>query len=251
MASSNTRVFRNRLLAALTPADLARLAPHLVPITVPRRDKLELPNRRIETVYFLESGIASVVAASEPDTEVEIGIIGDEGMTGGAILHGSDRSPYSTYMQVGGDAHQIEAAILRDAAEASATLRTIFLRFSQAFLLQISQTAICNARATIEERLARWLLMAHDRLHSDEIPLTHEFLSLMMGARRPGVTEAINILSRKGLLSGGRGVITITDRPGLESRAGQYYGVPEKEYDRLLEKRTRGAVPTAPKTALA
>ena len=149
------RDFRNRLLGALAPADLARLTPHLVPIALPRRHKLELPNRRIETIYFLESGIASVVASSsDPQTEVEIGIIGNEGMTGAAILHGSDRSPYATYMQLGGDGHQIEAAIVQRAAEESIALRNIFLRFSQVFLLQISQTAICNARATIEERLA-------------------------------------------------------------------------------------------------
>jgi CRP-like cAMP-binding protein len=234
MSSSNTTLFRNQLLTALAADDLARLEPHLRPVSLPRRTKLELPNRRIETVYFLESGIASVVSSSDPGAEVEIGIIGDEGVTGGAILHGSDRSPFSTYMQVAGDGHQIDAAVLQAAAEASASLRTILLRSSQIFLLQVSQTAICNARATIEQRLARWLLMAHDRLHSNEIHLTHEFLSMMMGARRPGVTEAINILARKGLLSGGRGVITILDRPALEGHAGSYYGLPEKEHDRLL-----------------
>jgi CRP-like cAMP-binding protein len=234
MATQKAGEFQNRLLGALTPGDLGLLSPHLENISLPRRTKLEIPNRKIQTVTFLESGIASVVASSDPQTEVEIGIIGDEGVTGLPVLHGGDRSPYSTYMQVGGEGQQIAADILRHAMEKSATLRNVLLRFSQTFLVQTTQTAICNARATIETRLARWLLMAQDRVHSDEIPLTHEFLSLMMGARRPGVTEALHALGEKGLVQGERGLIRILDRPGLETRAGSYYGLPEKEYDRLL-----------------
>jgi CRP-like cAMP-binding protein len=226
--------FQNRLLSALPAVDIALLSDHLEMVSLPRRTKLEIPNRKIRTITFLESGIASVVASSDPQTEVEIGIIGDEGVTGIAVLHGGDRSPYSTYMQVGGEGNQIDADIVRQAMDKSINLRTILLRFSQTFLVQATQTAICNARATIETRLARWLLMAQDRVHSDEIPLTHEFLSLMMGARRPGVTEALHALGEKDLVQGERGLIRILDRPGLETRAGFYYGLPEKEYDRLL-----------------
>lgn len=227
--------FQNRLLSALPADDVALLSDHFDMVPLPRRTKLEIPNRKIRTITFLESGIASVVAASDPKTEVEIGIIGDEGVTGLAVLHGDDRSPYSTYMQVGGEGNQIDADIVRQAMDKSANLRTTLLRFSQTFLVQTTQTAICNARATIETRLARWLLMAQDRVHSDEIPLTHEFLSLMMGARRPGVTEALHALGEKGLVQGERGLIRILDRAGLETRAGSYYGLPEKEYDRLLQ----------------
>jgi CRP-like cAMP-binding protein len=110
----------------------------------------------------------------------------------------------------------------------------LFLNFTLTFLLQVSETAVANARARIEERLSRWLLMAGDRVGDDEIMLTHEFLSLMMGARRPGVTEAIHALTRKGLIATRRGVISLLNRPGLIKHAGRYYGLPEAEYRRLI-----------------
>jgi CRP-like cAMP-binding protein len=164
---------------------------------------------------------------------VEVGIIGREGMTGLAVLNGSDRSPYSTFMQVGGAGHRMSAHTLRRLLEHTG-LRSAFSRWAQAFMIQATQTTVANARATIEERLARWLLMSHDRVDGDELALTHEFLSLMMGAGRPGVTEAVHALSRKGLIRGGRGMIVILDRDGLLERAGSFYGTPESEYERLL-----------------
>lgn len=199
-----------------------------------RSAKLEFPNRRIEHIYFLDSGMASVVSL-QGKTTVEVGIIGREGVTGLPVINGNDRSPYSTFIQVAGEARRMPADTFRGLLD-HAPLRRLFSRWAQAFMIQTTQTAVANARATIEERLARWLLMAHDRSDNDEIALTHEFLSLMMGAGRPGVTEAMHALAKKGLVRGERGTIFVLDRDGLIERAGPYYGVPEAEYDRLLPR---------------
>ena len=201
-------------------------------LELPRRRQLEIPNKKIEQIYFLESGIASVVSSS--GKEVEVGIIGREGMTGLATLHLTDRSPYSVYMQIEGTGQCVDADVIREAVERSADCRRVFLAFAQTFMIQTTETAVSNARATVEERLARWLLMAQDRLQGEEIPLTHEFLSLMMAARRPGVTEASHELARKGLIINKRGKLFVIDREGLKERAGIFYGVPEQEHERLL-----------------
>jgi CRP-like cAMP-binding protein len=230
-----TSRIRNLLLAALPEGEFERLEKHLRPVDLPRRKQLELSSKPIRQVYFPESGITSIVAeGGKKDTQVEIGIIGREGVTGLPILLGDDRFPYSSYMQVGGAGHMLEAEVLQELMQRSAESQRLFLNFAQTFLLQVSETAVANARARIEERLSRWLLMAGDRVGDDEINLTHEFLSLMMGARRPGVTEAMHALTKKGLIATRRGVISLQDRAGLIKHAGRYYGLPEAEYRRLI-----------------
>ena len=191
---------RNRLLAALSPADLALLQPHLNNLAVAVRHEIERPNRRIETVYFMDAGIASVVAVQADKTEVEVGLVGPEGMTGTAVILGGDQSPHSTYIQVAGEAQRIKADELRKAMRSSGTLNSLLLKYVQVFNVQTTHTAIANARAHIDRRLARWILMAHDRTGDKTLPLTHEFLSLMLGVRRPGVTEALQSLSRQKLI---------------------------------------------------
>ena len=238
MAASDSKHYRNLLLAALPPQDIKRLSSQLELVELPRRTQLEWPNRKIETVYFPESGIVSIVATGGPGAHVEIGIIGREGMTGVAILHRTDQFPYSSYMQVSGRGYAIKVGVLRDAMKRSAECQRVLGNFAQALTLQIAETAVANARANVEERLARWLLMAQDRVGGDTIPLTHEFLSLMMAARRSGVTEAIHSLADQGLVSHKRGLITVINRARLEERAGRYYGVSEKEYRRLLGRQT-------------
>jgi CRP-like cAMP-binding protein len=198
------------------------------------RHVCEEPNRTIRHVYFMEEGIASVVAVSKDDKQIEVGVIGPEGMTGIAVVMGNHRSPHSTYIQAAGQAQRITVPNLRGAMEASDTLQPILLRFAQVFMTQTAHTAIANGRATVEERLARWILMAHDRLEGDELPLTHEFLSLMLGVRRAGVTTAVHDLQSKGLIRAQRGKITIIDRDGVEKFAGAYYGTPEAEWQRLM-----------------
>jgi CRP-like cAMP-binding protein len=233
-SSPSSSSARNRLLAALSKDDRERLQPHLEPIDLEIRKVLEQPNKRIDGVYFLDHGIASVVAVQAKETKVEIGLIGREGMTGLAVVLGNHRSPHSTYIQAAGRGQRIAAAELRKALAASATLQTLLMKFAQAFMVQTAHTAIANARARLDQRLARWLLMAHDRLDGNALPLTHEFLALMLGVRRAGVTETLNALESQKLIESARGRIVVRDRKGIERRAGGSYGVPEAEYRRLI-----------------
>jgi CRP-like cAMP-binding protein len=200
---------------------------------LPRRTQIEVPNRPIEQIYFLESGIISIVAVA-PGSEIEVGVIGREGASGLSIIHSDDRGPYSAYMQVAGSGHCVDAEIFAEFMQRNIASRNLFLRWARAFMLQTSETAAANARATILERLARWLLMAHDRVGTNQIPLTHEFLAMMMGVRRPGVTEACHGLARLGLIDSRRGAIVVADHEGLQQFAGRFYGVFENEYARLL-----------------
>jgi CRP-like cAMP-binding protein len=224
----------NRLLASLGNDDFDLLEPHLKSVSLELRKSLERPNRRIETVYFPEAGFASVVAIHPNGKEAEVGLIGREGMTGLPIVLGDDRSPHATYIQAPGKGRCIAAAELRQATQASPSLRDSLLKFVQAFGVQTTHTAVCNVQSRLDVRLARWLLMAHDRIGEDTLPITHEFLSMMLGVRRPGVTEALHALREQGLIAYGRGLITVHDRKGMERKAGAVYGVPEAEYRRLI-----------------
>jgi CRP-like cAMP-binding protein len=225
---------RNRLLAALSPADFSRLEPQLEPIPLPVRACLAEPNRSIEHVYFLEQGIASVVASTPQGRRIEVGIIGREGLTGLPVLLGTERSPHACFVQTAGSGLRIQADALRRALGASSALHQHLLRFVQAFLVQMGQTALANGSHVIEERLARWLLMCHDRVDGDRLSTTHEFLSLMLGVRRAGVTVALRVLEERGLIATKRGQVTVLDRAGLEGVAGDSYGLCEAEYERLI-----------------
>jgi CRP-like cAMP-binding protein len=201
------------------------------------RQRLESANRKIDCVYFLSGGLASVVAVSRRDRrQAEIGMIGYEGMTGLAVLHGAGQSPHDTFMQVEGRGHSIEADRLSALLRERPSIAASFLRFAHVFEVQTALTALANAEGSIEERLARWLLMSHDRLTADILKMTHEFLALMLGARRPGVTIALQRLEARGMVAAGRGMITILDRHGLEECANGLYGQPEAEFDRLFAK---------------
>jgi CRP-like cAMP-binding protein len=206
---------KNRVLARLARADLALLRPHLTPVDLPVSTQLETANARVDTVYFLERGFASVVADGPGKRSIEVGLIGREGMTGLALVLGHDRSTHETYMQAAGSAQRISAARLRKAMDQSVRLHRSLLRCAHAFLIQTAQTAVANGRSKLEERLARWLLMAQDRIDGPEIPLTHRFLAVMLGVHRPIVTVTVKALERKGLVRAGRQVITIVNRNGL------------------------------------
>ena len=233
-ATRNSSPSRNQLLEAMSADDFASLEPHLRSVPMPLLKDMERPNRRIETVYFLETGIASVVAVQPDETRIEVGLIGREGMSGIAVVLGGDQSPHSTYVQVAGEGQQITASKLRQAMNASKTMHSLLLKFAQVFMVQTAHTAIANARANIDKRLARWILMAHDRTRDETLPLTHEFLSLMLGVRRAGVTEALQSLKRQKLINNGRNKIVVLNRKGIEQAAGKSYGTPEKEYRRLI-----------------
>jgi CRP-like cAMP-binding protein len=225
---------RNLLLASLSPADLGSLLPHLGPVDLPLRHVLEKPDKRVDAVYFPEAGFASVVAVQAKGPQVEVGLIGREGMSGLTIVLGNHRSPHSTYMQAAGEGQRIGTAELRKAMQQSASLHGSLLKYVQVFMTQTAHTAIANARAKLEERLARWILMADDRLDGKILPLTHEFLSLMLGVRRAGVTEALHALEAQNLIQPARGEVVVLNRKGIERKAGASYGVPEAEYRRLI-----------------
>jgi CRP-like cAMP-binding protein len=223
----------NQLLLSLGRADYALLTPGLAPVELEVRRVMETANRAIAHVYFPDSGIISVVVSQNKD-QVEAGIVGREGMTGTAVVLGNHRSPNTSYVQMAGRGRRISAKRFREALAASGTLRFVMQRYAHVFMVQLAQTAFANGAATIEERLARWLLMAHDRQDGDELHLTHEFLAVMLSVRRAGVTEALSELERRRLIRTRRGVVQIDSRKGLMKAASGIYGVPESEYKRLL-----------------
>lgn len=225
---------RNRLLSKLAPSDWGLLAPHLEPVTLRERQVIEVPQKPIAHAYFLEIGVASVVAVDNEDHRIEVGVIGYEGVTGVPLIMGDTRAQHSTYMQIPGSGHRIGADRLRAAIAASESLRALMLKSAQGFMIQTAQTALANGRAKLEERLARWLLMAHDRMTTNAVPLTHEFLAVMLGVRRAGVTVAIHSFEQRGFITTRRGELTMVNRKGIEQVAGSFYGTPEAELERLL-----------------
>ena len=193
----------------------------------------------IKHVYFPESGIASIVAESPQNRQIEVGLIGREGMTGVNIVLGDDRSPHSTYVQSAGQGHRVSAEDLRRAMQRSASLRDGLLLFAQTLMIQMTYTALVNRQAKVAERLARWLLMAQDRLDGNELPLTHEFLAVMLSVRRAGVTTALNLLQGQGLVEAKRGIVIVRNRAGLQAIAAGLYGIPEVHYRRLIGGRAK------------
>jgi CRP-like cAMP-binding protein len=228
-----SRQTSNRILADLSQSDFDLLEPDLQVLELPVRKRLEIRHRPIDYVYFIESGLASVVANGMGERSVEAGIVGREGVTGLAVIMGTDRSPLETFMQFGGSGQRLAAAKLKACMEASVTLRRTLLNYGHAFYIQTAYTVLANARSKLEDRLSRWLLMAHDRVDGDKLTLTHEFLAIMLGVRRPGVTIALKFLEVRGLIQTSRGVISIVDRKGLEESANGAYGTAEAELQRL------------------
>jgi CRP-like cAMP-binding protein len=197
------------------------------------REVLEAPYDAIPHVYFVESGLVSVVGTS-PKHRIEVGMVGYEGMTGLSVVLGDDRSANETMVQSTGTALRIPSDELRTAMRSSPTLTASLLRYANVFMVQSSQTALANGRGKLEERLARCLLMWRDRLQDDNLTLTHEFLSVLLGVRRPGVTIAVNELEGRGLIKATRTLIRIVNREGLMQAANGFYGVPEGEYRRVM-----------------
>ena len=226
---------RNRLLGSLSRAELFELQPMLVPVKLRFRQRLQSANRTVKAAYFLDSGIASVVViANGSRSQAEVAVIGCEGFVGLPIIFGVGRSPCEVFIQVEGHGHCITSADLTEAMNQSESLRRALLRYAHVFTVQASYTALANAHGKIDERLARWLLMAQDRIASDELLLTHEFLALMLGVRRAGVTVALQHFETRGLITTARGSIVIKDRDGLEEGANGLYGAPEAEFERLF-----------------
>jgi CRP-like cAMP-binding protein len=225
---------RNQLLARMRAEDWNLVAPHLELVALKERQVVEVPGKPITHAYFIESGVISVVVVNAEDYRIEVGVVGNEGMTGVPLVMGDTRAQHSAYTQIAGNSHRIAAAPFAEALRQSASLRALMLKSAQAFMIQTAHTALANGRAKLEERLARWLLMAHDRLDTASVPLTHEFLAVMLGVRRAGVTVALHSFEQRGYVAMRRGLLTLVDRAGIERVAGSFYGVPEAELRRLM-----------------
>ena len=235
MAHVEQSAVRNRLLKAMIANDFARLQPHLELVDLQSGQILTKPNARTEHLYFMETGVASITSEGASG-RVEVGIIGREGVVGATpVLLGSDRVPYDHFIQMPGTALRIDAEIVSAAVDESASLRKLLLRYILTEIIQTRQTAFVNASLEIEGRLARWLLMCHDRGDGDELLLKHEFVSLMLGVRRAGVSLAMQQLEGAGRIRAKRGRVTVLDRKLLEEMADGGYGMPEAEYARLIE----------------
>jgi CRP-like cAMP-binding protein len=224
----------NRLLNFLSTENRALLAPHMERVSMVVSHTLEKPNEPITSVYFPEDGVVSVVGTSKAMGELEIGIIGKEGMTGLMVVLGNGQTPLHTYVQVAGSALVIGAENLRNAMAESPTIRDLLLLYVQVFVIQTSQTALSNATALLPQRLARWMLMCEDRLSSKHIPIQQEFLAVMLGVELEGVKVALDELQTRGHINAQRGCISILDRPSMIKLSNGSYGIAEKEYERLF-----------------
>lgn len=225
---------RNRLLALLPPADYARLKPHLEAVQLEYKQVLYQANRPIPHVYFIETGVGSLVHTMRNGEASEVGTIGNEGIVGLPVVLADNRAPTTVYMQVAGEGLRMKAELLSEAMEQSPALRVNLLHYAHAFFNQVSQSAACAHHHPLEQRCCRWLLMTQDRMHSDEFALTHEFLAMMLGVRRAGVTVAVSALQRAGLIRHTRGSIAVLDRTGLIKRSCECYEITKREFDRLL-----------------
>lgn len=225
------------MLRALPPEAFASIGPYLKPVELPKGTTIFEPDQPIRFGYFFDSGLGSVIVEVASGQAVEIGLYGIDGFGGIPLVLQSGSSPHRLDMQIGGTAWAIPAVDFESLLEASPAIRAVMLRYVQFFLLQSGETCLYNAVRPVEERLARWLLMGHDRLPGDDVPLTHDYLAIMLGSSRTTVTFALGNLAQRGAIRTARGTIAIVDRALLEQIAGDGYGLPEREYNRLIAKR--------------
>jgi CRP-like cAMP-binding protein len=226
----------NRLLGLLSPRDYQRLRPHLHRIPLEYKQSLYRASKPINFVYFIETGVGSLVNTMKNGDAAEVGTIGNEGAVGLPILFGDNRAPTSVYVQVPGAGLRMKASLFEKELMQSGSMRTVMLHYAHAFFNQVAQSAACNHYHSLQQRCCRWLLMTHDRMQSDEFLLTQEFLAMMLGVQRTGVTAAAGALQRSGLIRYKRGNVTILNRRGLVQRSCECYGVSKKEFDRLLAR---------------
>ncbi len=224
----------NHLLDALPPEDLERLMPHLKLIELPLGHVLYESGGRQRRVYFPTTAIVSLLYMMVDGASAEIAVVGNEGLVGVSIFMGGDTTPSRAVVQSAGWAYQLGGGILKKEFTRGGILQYRLLRYTQALLTQMAQTAVCNRHHSLDQQLCRWLLLSLDRLTGNELVTTQELISQMLGVRREGVTEAAGNLQNAGLIEYRRGHITVLNRPGLEKRTCECYGVVKKEFDRLL-----------------
>ena len=225
---------RNRLLASLAPDILAGLLPKLSRVTLAVRQPLYRGDAAIDAVYFIESGMASLVATLDDGMQAEVGVVGREGMLGISLLSGTDISFVDSMIQLAGSGLKMTIRDFRQELDANASFRALLLRYHEALYVQTMQTAACNGRHGLEQRLARWLLMAHDRADGDELSLTQDFMAMMLGVYRPSITVTAGILQRAGLIRYSAGRVTILDRASLEAASCECYGTVQRRFATLL-----------------
>jgi CRP-like cAMP-binding protein len=225
---------QNHLLAALPQEDYKRLLPNLELVPMPLGDVLYESGNELRYVYFPTSSIISLLYVMLDGASAEIAVVGNEGIIGVALFMGGETMPNRAVVQSAGHAYRLKGQLLKKEFSRSGELQHLLLRYTQALLTQMAQTAVCNRHHSLDQQLCRWLLLSLDRLPSNELSMTQELIANMLGVRREGVTEAAGNLQKVGLITYRRGKITVLNRTGLEARACECYEVVKKEFDRLL-----------------
>jgi CRP-like cAMP-binding protein len=225
---------QNHLLDALPANEFELLLPHLELIEMPLGKVLYESGNELRHVYFPTTSIVSMLYVMEDGASAEIAVVGNEGIIGVALFMGGETMPNRAVVQSAGHAYRLKGALLKEEFNRSGDLQHLLLRYTQALLTQMAQTAVCNRHHSLDQQFCRWLLLSLDRLPSDELVMTQELIANMLGVRREGVTEAAGNVQKAGLIDYKRGRITVLDRAGLEARTCECYAVVKKEVDRLL-----------------
>ncbi len=229
---------QNKLLAALPEAELARWQPHLEPVAMPLGKALYESGGRLTHVYFPTTSIVSLLYVMEDGASAEIAVVGNEGIVGISLFMGGDSTPSRAVVQSAGQGFRLNANLMMQEFNRAGPVLHLLLRYTQALITQMAQTAVCNRHHSLDQQLCRWLLLSLDRLQSEELVMTQELIANMLGVRREGVTEAAGRLQEAGLIQYRRGHITVLDRDRLEQRSCECYAVVKREYDRLLPAKT-------------
>lgn len=225
---------QNHLLAALPATDFERLQPHLKLIPLPLGEALYEPGIVLRYLYFPTNSIVSLLYVMADGASAEIAVVGNEGVIGVSLFMGGETTPSRAVVQSAGHAYRLPGQVLKEEFTRGGEMQHLLLRYTQALLTQMAQTAVCNRHHSLDQQLCRWLLLSLDRLPTNELVMTQELIANMLGVRREGVTEAAGNLQEAGLIQYSRGRITVLDRPGLEARTCECYAVVKRECDRLL-----------------
>ncbi|HVQ37639.1 MAG TPA: Crp/Fnr family transcriptional regulator [Pyrinomonadaceae bacterium] len=224
----------NHLLAGVGDDEMARLLPSLQRVSLPLGRVIYESDERLDYIYFPTTAIISLLYIMENGSTAEIGVVGNDGLIGIAIFMGGDTTPNRAVVQSAGEAFKMKSQLMKDEFTRGGRFHNLCLRYTQALITQISQTAVCNRLHSVDQQLCRWLLLSHDRLPSDRLIMTHDLIANMLGVRREGITHAAKRLQKAGYISYVRGDMTILDRRGLEADVCECYRVVRSEYDRLL-----------------
>jgi CRP-like cAMP-binding protein len=238
LVDSSAHPKHNKLLAALPEADWQRWLPNLEPVDLPLGEVLYEPGATLSHVYFPTTAIVSLLYVMENGASAEIAVAGNEGIVGISLFMGGESTPSRAVVQSAGQAFRMKAQTLKDEFGQHGPVLHLLLRYTQALITQMAQTAVCNRHHSLDQQLCRWLLLSLDRLQGNQLVMTQELIANMLGVRREGVTEAALKLQKAGFITYARGHIKVLDRSGLEECTCECYAVVKKEYDRLLPTQT-------------